>query len=162
MRPSTPPQFWCLLRASDLFTCVQLHSVWFPLARSAATVTASSVGNLPPLPSTVNMRGCIRVAAIHDPSHPAHPRPQLPSLSRMFQAESGDVAMFSTHWFNTIFAYCLPFSHLLRVWDIFMFEGPKVCVGEGGEGNGETGVHEGVVHCVCVCWEMMFGRSKCR
>jgi len=34
--------------------------------------------------------------------------------------------MFSTCWFNTIFAYCLPFSHLLRIWDIFMLEGLKI------------------------------------
>lgn len=34
--------------------------------------------------------------------------------------------MFGTCWFNTVFSYCLPFSHLLRIWDIFMLEGMKI------------------------------------
>jgi hypothetical protein len=33
--------------------------------------------------------------------------------------------MYCTHWFNTIFAYSLPFEHLLRVWDVFLLEGMK-------------------------------------
>ncbi|KAG1672558.1 hypothetical protein FOA52_010658 [Chlamydomonas sp. UWO 241] len=35
-------------------------------------------------------------------------------------------AMYVTHWFNTLFAYCVPFGHLLRIWDCFMCEGVKV------------------------------------
>ncbi len=34
--------------------------------------------------------------------------------------------MYCSHWFITVFAYTLPFEHLLRVWDIFLFEGLKV------------------------------------
>jgi hypothetical protein len=34
--------------------------------------------------------------------------------------------MYCTHWFNTIFAYSLPFEQLLRVWDVFLLEGMKV------------------------------------
>ena len=36
-------------------------------------------------------------------------------------------SMYCTHWFNTIFAYSLPFEQLLRVWDVFLLEGLKVC-----------------------------------
>jgi hypothetical protein len=34
--------------------------------------------------------------------------------------------MFCSHWFITLFAYTLPFDHLLRVWDVFFLEGPKI------------------------------------
>lgn len=34
--------------------------------------------------------------------------------------------MYCSHWFITIFAYTLPFDHLLRVWDIFLLEGIKI------------------------------------
>lgn len=50
----------------------------------------------------------------------------LPKLHAHFQAEGMELEMFCTHWFNTIFAYMLPFDHLLRVWDVFMLEGMKV------------------------------------
>ena len=33
--------------------------------------------------------------------------------------------MFCSHWFITLFAYTLPFDHLLRTWDIFFLEGIK-------------------------------------
>lgn len=33
---------------------------------------------------------------------------------------------YSTHWFNTMFSYTLPFPYLLRVWDVYMLEGLKV------------------------------------
>ena len=33
--------------------------------------------------------------------------------------------MYCSHWFITIFAYALPFDHLLRVWDVFFLEGIK-------------------------------------
>ena len=34
--------------------------------------------------------------------------------------------MFCSHWFITLFAYTLPFDHLLRVWDVLFLEGPKI------------------------------------
>ena len=39
--------------------------------------------------------------------------------------EGVEPPMYCTHWFNTIFAYSLPFEHLLRVWDVFLLEGMK-------------------------------------
>ena len=58
---------------------------------------------------------------------PLHPlQDELPRLAAHFTAEGLEACMFSTHWFNTIFAYTLPFNHLLRVWDVFMLEGSKV------------------------------------
>lgn len=61
-------------------------------------------------------------------------------LAALFKQEGMEVAMFSTHWFNTLFAYCLPFPHLLRLWDIFMLEGMKV----GGRGSFPWGLSCGV------------------
>jgi hypothetical protein len=33
---------------------------------------------------------------------------------------------YATEWFMTLFSYKLPFDILLRVWDIFLYEGPKM------------------------------------
>lgn len=45
----------------------------------------------------------------------------------LFVLQEGVVpSMYCTHWFNTIFAYSLPFEQLLRVWDVFLLEGMKV------------------------------------
>ena len=38
------------------------------------------------------------------------------------QAEGMDVSLFATHWFNTLFAYSLPFELVVRIWDVFMVE----------------------------------------
>jgi len=56
---------------------------------------------------------------------------EVPRLAKLLAAEGLEVGMFSTCWFNTIFAYCLPFSHLLRIWDIFMLEGLKIVFRSG-------------------------------
>eukprot|EP00210_Caulerpa_lentillifera_P007875 g7516.t1 len=50
----------------------------------------------------------------------------LPKLGTHFQQEGVHPSMFCFNWFNTIFAYSLPFEHLLRVWDVFLFEGWKI------------------------------------
>jgi hypothetical protein len=50
---------------------------------------------------------------------------ELPRLGSHMAAESVEPSMYCTHWFNTIFAYSLPFEHLLRVWDVFLLEGMK-------------------------------------
>ena len=34
--------------------------------------------------------------------------------------------MYCSQWFLTLYAYTLPIEHLLRVWDEFLLEGPKV------------------------------------
>ena len=41
-------------------------------------------------------------------------------------AEGVHPTMFCSHWFITLFAYTLPFDHLLRVWDVLFLEGPKI------------------------------------
>jgi len=51
---------------------------------------------------------------------------KLPLLAAHLSREGVEPPMFATHWFNTLFAYSLPFPHLLRVWDIFMLEGMKI------------------------------------
>ncbi len=51
---------------------------------------------------------------------------ECPRLARHLAAEGVEPELFATHWFNTAFAYTLPFQHLLRLWDIMMLEGNKV------------------------------------
>ncbi|KAK9825860.1 hypothetical protein WJX81_005237 [Elliptochloris bilobata] len=50
---------------------------------------------------------------------------ELPRLGTHFRDEGVHPTMFCSHWFITLFAYTLPFDHLLRVWDILLLEGPK-------------------------------------
>ncbi|KAG2428690.1 hypothetical protein HXX76_011395 [Chlamydomonas incerta] len=55
-----------------------------------------------------------------------HLLPELaPRLAARMEREGVEPALYATHWFNTAFAYSLPFPHLLRVWDIFLAEGQK-------------------------------------
>lgn len=51
-----------------------------------------------------------------------------PRLGTHLEQEGVVPSMYCTHWFNTLFAYSLPFEHLLRVWDVFLLEGMKVQV----------------------------------
>lgn len=57
---------------------------------------------------------------------------ELPALDAYLD-RNGPVfpAMYVTPWFNTLFAYCVPFGHLMRIWDCFMSEGVKVSGGGG-------------------------------
>ncbi|KAG2449677.1 hypothetical protein HYH02_005206 [Chlamydomonas schloesseri] len=49
-----------------------------------------------------------------------------PRVAARMEREGVEPALYATHWFNTAFAYSLPFPHLLRVWDIFLAEGQKM------------------------------------
>lgn len=51
---------------------------------------------------------------------------KLPAVGVAMRQQGVDPSMFSTHWFNTIFTYALPFDYLVRIWDVFMLEGVKV------------------------------------
>eukprot|EP00803_Ostreobium_quekettii_P006549 evm.model.scf_589.8 EVM.evm.TU.scf_589.8 scf_589:56822-63197(-) len=51
---------------------------------------------------------------------------ECPQIGAHFEKENVMPIMFCSHWFNTVFAYSLPFEHLLRLWDVFMFEGWKI------------------------------------
>jgi len=53
-------------------------------------------------------------------------RADIPKLAEHFERECVHPSMFCFNWFNTIFAYSLPFEHLLRVWDVFLFQGWKI------------------------------------
>ncbi|EFJ44225.1 hypothetical protein VOLCADRAFT_43638, partial [Volvox carteri f. nagariensis] len=52
-------------------------------------------------------------------------RDVAPRLAARMEREGVEPELYGTHWFNTAFAYTLPFPHLLRVWDVFVAEGPK-------------------------------------
>ena len=51
---------------------------------------------------------------------------QVPRVGAHLAAEGVHPTMFCSHWFITLFAYTLPFDHLLRVWDVLFLEGPKI------------------------------------
>ena len=55
----------------------------------------------------------------------------LPRLAKHLEREHIVPTMYCSQWFITVFSYTLPFECLLRVWDIFLFEGMKVvfCLG---------------------------------
>ena len=51
---------------------------------------------------------------------------QMPNLAGHMEEEGVLSTMYCSQWFLTLYAYTLPIDHLLRVWDVFMLEGPKV------------------------------------
>ena len=51
---------------------------------------------------------------------------QVPRVGAHLRREGVHATMFCSHWFITLFAYTLPFDHLLRVWDVLFLEGPKI------------------------------------
>lgn len=51
---------------------------------------------------------------------------EVPKVGSHLAAQDVHPTMYCSHWFITIFAYTLPFDHLLRVWDIFLLEGIKI------------------------------------
>ena len=50
---------------------------------------------------------------------------RLPRLAAHLRAEGVVPTMYCSQWFITVFATTLPFSVLLRVWDVFLLEGLK-------------------------------------
>ncbi|KAJ3441896.1 rab-gtpase-tbc domain-containing protein-related [Anaeramoeba flamelloides] len=44
-------------------------------------------------------------------------------LYKHFQNENIESSMYVSPWFITIFAYVLPFPLVLRIWDIYLYEG---------------------------------------
>lgn len=51
---------------------------------------------------------------------------QMPQLAAHMEEEGVLPTMYCSQWFLTLFAYTLPIDHLLRVWDVFLLEGPKI------------------------------------
>ncbi|KAK9918049.1 hypothetical protein WJX75_000768 [Coccomyxa subellipsoidea] len=51
---------------------------------------------------------------------------EVPRVGSHLRREGVHPTMFCSHWFITLFAYTLPFDHLLHVWDVLFLEGPKV------------------------------------
>ena len=51
---------------------------------------------------------------------------QMPKLAGHMEEEGVLPTMYCSQWFLTLYAYTLPIDHLLRVWDVFLLEGPKV------------------------------------
>lgn len=51
---------------------------------------------------------------------------KLPAVGARLASEGVHPTMYCAQWFITIFAYTLPFHHLVRVWDMFLLEGMKV------------------------------------
>ena len=49
----------------------------------------------------------------------------LPDISRHLKEQKVDALLFCVEWFMSVFCRTLPWSCVLRVWDIFFFEGVK-------------------------------------
>ncbi|KAL6079071.1 Rab-GAP TBC domain-containing protein [Balamuthia mandrillaris] len=47
----------------------------------------------------------------------------LPDIAHHLEKENAVCSMYSTQWFITVFTYNMPFSIVLRMWDVFLFEG---------------------------------------
>ncbi|EKG04280.1 rab-like GTPase activating protein, putative [Trypanosoma cruzi] len=48
------------------------------------------------------------------------------SLFRLLEAFHVEPEVYATHWFLTLFSYCLDFDLLSRIWDMFLCEGWKI------------------------------------
>ncbi|DBA82892.1 hypothetical protein WJX77_012383 [Trebouxia sp. C0004] len=51
---------------------------------------------------------------------------EMPRLASHLEEEGVLPTMYCSQWFLTLYAYTLPIDHLLRVWDVFLLEGPKI------------------------------------
>uniref|UniRef100_A0A8R1I0P0 Rab-GAP TBC domain-containing protein n=1 Tax=Caenorhabditis japonica TaxID=281687 RepID=A0A8R1I0P0_CAEJA len=51
---------------------------------------------------------------------------QHPKIMKHLQSLDIDVASFTLNWFIALFFDAVPFNTLLRIWDCFLLEGPKV------------------------------------
>jgi len=47
----------------------------------------------------------------------------MPKLYGHLQAQQLWTSMYATTWFVTVFLYNVPFTHAMRIWDIFLYEG---------------------------------------
>ena len=68
----------------------------------------------------------ISLVAMMPSSHLHGCHVQVPKVGSHLAEQDVHPTMYCSHWFITIFAYTLPFDHLLRVWDIFLLEGIKI------------------------------------
>jgi hypothetical protein len=50
----------------------------------------------------------------------------LPKLDAHFKREHVYLSMYASQWFITLFTYSFPMQCVLRIWDIFLHEGPKI------------------------------------
>ena len=56
---------------------------------------------------------------------------KLSRVVSMFHHQGLAVSDFSAKWWMTLFCFVLPFEHVLRVWDVFFFEGWKMALRTG-------------------------------
>ncbi|PRD18672.1 UNVERIFIED_CONTAM: tbc1d2b, partial [Trichonephila clavipes] len=52
---------------------------------------------------------------------------KLPRLHAHFEQNNVDLSLFTFNWFLTIFVDNVPVEIYLRIWDVFLYEGSKVC-----------------------------------
>ncbi|CAO2817194.1 unnamed protein product [Amaranthus hypochondriacus] len=50
----------------------------------------------------------------------------MPKLGEHFSKEMINPSMYASQWFITVFSYSFPFHLVLRIWDVFLYEGMKV------------------------------------
>ena len=69
----------------------------------------------------------------NDPNPNPNPNPnslkvdaKLPRLAKHLRQHCVQSELYATRWFVGIFANTLPIESVLRVWDVFLFEGAKI------------------------------------
>ena len=50
----------------------------------------------------------------------------LPKLHEHLDMHGITPTLYATQWFITVFSYNMPFELVLRIWDVFLSEGPKI------------------------------------
>lgn len=56
---------------------------------------------------------------------------KLPRLTKQLKIHGVKASMYTAKWWMTLFVYALPFSHVLRFWDMFMVDGWKAALRTG-------------------------------
>mmetsp|Transcript_23010 Transcript_23010/g.28246 ORF Transcript_23010/g.28246 Transcript_23010/m.28246 type:complete len:172 (+) Transcript_23010:35-550(+) len=50
----------------------------------------------------------------------------VPDVASHLEKENIVPSMYATQWFITVFAYNFPFDIVVRIWDVFLYEGWKI------------------------------------
>lgn len=50
----------------------------------------------------------------------------IPEVYNHLEAQMFRVSMFASRWFMTLYTRDFPFEVLVRIWDIYLWEGPKI------------------------------------
>ena len=67
----------------------------------------------------------------------------LPDLFAHFEKEGIETSFYATRWFLTLWGDTLPLPVVVRIWDLFLYEGPRVIYSVG---IGLLQLSKGILH----------------